>query len=217
MIDFSRYNIPGQDGTTESGKRLLNFVWYCNYPEDSAELRDLMTDVDGKEHRNTVPAGKVQPGIWEKQKEYAAQILPLPFVNIISKTTQPFIQRITDAPQAPKASCFGGKLLIAGDALSPFRPHIASSTNQAALNALLLEKYLKGDISLEERDAQCLDYATATSAKSVAWGTWNQHGNYDSFVAVVRCLKTLLVVWTRTRIRAWNTTSAAPMGKAKTW
>ena len=196
-----RYNIPGERGALEPGQRILNFVWYCNYPENSQELRDLMTDVDGNHHRNTVLAGKVQPHIWEKQKAYAASILPLPFSNIISKVSQPLVQCITDMEQAPKASYFGGKLVIAGDALSQFRPHIASSTNQAALNALLLQKNLNGEISAEERDIRCLDYATATSAKSLAWGTINQHGKFASLVAVAICVKSLAVIWVRTKIR----------------
>lgn len=160
-----------------------------------------MTDVDGNQHRNTVLAGKVQPHLWEKQKAYAASVLPAPFVNVISKVSQPFVQRITDMEQASKASFFGGKLFIAGDALSQFRPHIASSTNQAALNALLLEKYLLGEISAEEREVQCLDYAKATSTKSVAWGTINQHGKLASFVAIAICVQALAMIWVRTKLR----------------
>ena len=160
-----------------------------------------MTDVDGNQHRNTVLAGKVQPHLWEKQKVYAASVLPAPFINVISKVSQPFVQRITDMEQASKASFFGGKLFIAGDALSQFRPHIASSTNQAALNALLLEKYLLGEISAEEREVQCLDYATATSTKSVAWGTINQHGKFASLVAIATCVQALAMIWVRTKLR----------------
>jgi hydroxymethylglutaryl-CoA reductase len=45
--------------------------------------------------------------------------------------------------------CFDGKLLLVGDALAQFRPHVGSSTNQAALDALLLEKVLKGEMGLK--------------------------------------------------------------------
>ena len=180
---------------------MVNFVWYCNYPENSQEIQDLMTDVDGNKHHNTVTAGKVQPSIWERQKAYAASVLPPPFVNVILRTKEPFVQRITDVEQASKVTFFDGKLIIAGDALSHFRPHIASSTNQAALNALLLDEYIKGQISAEERDVRCLDYATATRMKSVAWGTINQFGRFASFVAVTMCLKALAIIWIRSKLR----------------
>ncbi|KAJ8606321.1 hypothetical protein MRB53_041072 [Persea americana] len=32
------YTIAGENGSTEAGKRLLNFVWYANFPEGSPEL-----------------------------------------------------------------------------------------------------------------------------------------------------------------------------------
>jgi 2-polyprenyl-6-methoxyphenol hydroxylase-like FAD-dependent oxidoreductase len=128
-----------------------------------------MTDIDGRMHRSTLPIGKMNPAVWEKQKILAAKSLPPPYVELITKTTQPFITLVTDIA-SPKASFFDGKLLLVGDALVPFRPHVACSTNQAALDALLLEKMLKGEIPLTEWERQALDYAELTRLRSITWG-----------------------------------------------
>ena len=55
---------------------------------------------------------------------------------------------------SPRAVFFNGKLLLVGDALAQFRPHVGSSTNQAALDALLLEKVFKGEIGLDQWEEQ---------------------------------------------------------------
>lgn len=49
-VQILAYTIPGANGTVEPGRRLLNWVWYCNYEEESPEHVELMTDRDGKRH-----------------------------------------------------------------------------------------------------------------------------------------------------------------------
>ncbi len=143
--------------------------------EGSPEFAKIMTDNEGHHHRITVPIGKVREYPWSAQKAYAQRILPAPFAELIAKTKEPFIQAITDV-DIMRPCHFGGKVLIVGDALSTFRPHVGSSTNQAALNALLLEKAMKGEMTLEQWEQQCMDYARVTSLTSVAWGNKNQFG-----------------------------------------
>ena len=171
----SRYTIPGENGTIKPGERLLNYVWYCNYPEDSRELAAAMTDVDGKRHNNTLPIGKMSSTVWNKQKAIATEKLPPPFVELIHKTIQPFITVVRDIA-SPQAAFYDGRLLLVGDALTPFRPHVACSTNQAALNALLLEKLLRGEINLAQWKRQVLGYAHVTRLRSITWGSWYQVG-----------------------------------------
>lgn len=170
-----RYTIPGENGALEPGKRLLNYVWYQNYDEDSEELAAAMTDVTGKKHRNTLPIGKMNPKVWDKQKALATATLPAPFAELINKTTQPFITMVTDIA-SPRASFHDGRLLLVGDALVPFRPHVACSTNQAAWNALLLEKLLSGETTLEQWERQVMGYAHLTRLRSITWGSWYQVG-----------------------------------------
>jgi hypothetical protein len=54
------YTIAGENGNTEPGNRLLNFVWYANFPEGSDELERIMTDKDGRRRRVTIPPGMIR-------------------------------------------------------------------------------------------------------------------------------------------------------------
>ncbi|KAL8831712.1 MAG: hypothetical protein Q9170_005174 [Blastenia crenularia] len=150
------YTIPGENGSLGAGKRLLNYVWYTNIPADSPELKEAMTDSTGQQHHHTLPIGKMSRDVWEKQRNLAHRILPPPFAELVDKTTQPFISAISDI-DVSQAVHFGGKLLFVGDALMPFRPHVACSTNQAALNATLVEKLLAREIDLATYERQVLD------------------------------------------------------------
>ncbi|KAI4169679.1 MAG: hypothetical protein LQ343_005501 [Gyalolechia ehrenbergii] len=135
------YLIPGKNGSLKPGERLLNYVWYCNYAKDSVELRNLMTDTEGHCHRITMPMDKMRPEVCAQHKLNADRLLPSAFAEVVRATSQPFVQCITEA-SAPKAVFFDGHLFLAGDAFCTFRPHVASSTNQAALHALLLRRTL---------------------------------------------------------------------------
>lgn len=146
-----------------------------------------MTDVDGHRHRNTLPIGKIRDEVWSKQKVYASQILPPPFAELVNKTTQPFISSIADI-EVSQPSYFDGKVLLVGDALCAFRPHVACSTNQAALNALLVEKMLRGDISLAAWERQVTAYAHLTRLRSITWGSWYQFGYVAFFFSEARFL-----------------------------
>ena len=181
---------------------MLNWVWYCDYADNSQMLDDVMTDNEGHLHRNTVLAGKVRSELWEKQRAYATSILPAPLATLVTTTEEPFVQRILNTSQAPEASYFNGKVLIVGDAFSHFRPHIAESTNQAALNALLLGQSLTGEISHTERDIKCIDFATVTRAKSIFWGELNQHGKIAALIPALAFLGSLASVWIYSKCRA---------------
>ncbi|MCJ1314544.1 hypothetical protein MMC25_008226 [Agyrium rufum] len=171
------YTIPGKNGTLEVGQRLINFVWYCNYPEDSESYNELMTDSDGQKHRITLPAGKIRSEVWEKQKQFARDTLPPQFAEIVTDCQQPFIQAIGDVPPSENVF-FGGKVLMIGDAFSGFRPHAAASTNQAALDSLLLGEKLEGKISLEEWKQKTFEYAAETQKHSVSIGDLSQYGEH---------------------------------------
>ncbi|KAH8727985.1 hypothetical protein GQ44DRAFT_824334 [Phaeosphaeriaceae sp. PMI808] len=144
QIQILAHTIPGKHGTLEPSKRLLNWVWYVNYKEDSPEHVDLMADKEGKRHHTTLPTGGIT---------FAKEILPPQFAELVAKTEVPFIQAITDVI-APSAALKGGRVLLIGDALSGFRPHTAMSTGQAAMNASKLAGVL-GEI-IEGQDTKLL-------------------------------------------------------------
>jgi 2-polyprenyl-6-methoxyphenol hydroxylase-like FAD-dependent oxidoreductase len=172
---FFRYTIPGEDGNTSEGHRQLNWVWYQVCLENSQEYVDVMTDIDGHRHRTTLPPGKIDPRNWEKQKALALTTLPKPFAEMVQKTQKPFISAINDRDLA-QPSFFDGKLLLVGDSLATFRPHVAPSTNQAALNALLLERLMKGEIDAAEWEAQACAFAEFTTVRSQLWSAYYMSG-----------------------------------------
>ncbi|KAE8452946.1 hypothetical protein EG329_012133 [Mollisiaceae sp. DMI_Dod_QoI] len=175
-IQILSYLIPGENGSLEPGKRLINWVWYCNYPPDSREYKDLMTDSEGKSHHTTMPAGKIQEKLWTQQKEHAKDVLPTPFSELVCATKLPFVQAITDV-LSPQASFFDGRLLLVGDAVAGFRPHTAASTSQAAYHALLLEQKMKGEISCEQMIDEMMNYAGHLSAAGQSMGNRSQFGD----------------------------------------
>lgn len=168
--------IPGKDGSLKVGRRYLNWVWYCNYDAASPEFSELMTDVKGHKHRFTVPASMVQPRVWIRQKALAESILPKLFSEIVAKTSDPFVHIITDVI-APNSSLMNSKVLLVGDAMAGFRPHVGSSTAQAALHALLVEKWMVGEISLEEMEKQVMKYARHKSQLGIELGNQCQFGH----------------------------------------
>lgn len=176
-VQILAYTIPGPNGALEPRRRLINWVWYTNYPEDSREYADLMTDSKGNRHRNTLPIGSMRAEIWQQQRAYAERILPPQFAEIVTKTQQPFIQAITDVV-SPRNAFFDGKVLLIGDALAGFRPHTAASTSQAAFDALKLQELMTGKMSREGWERETMDYARQVQERGVALGERSQFGRH---------------------------------------
>lgn len=171
------YLIPGRNGVLGKGQRLFNWVWYCNYEDGSEDLDELMTDVHGKRHPITLPVGGMKPEVWEKQKGHAKDVLPPQYAEAVGKTTQPFVQAITDH-LSHKNRFMDGKVLLVGDALAGFRPHTAASTSQAAFDALTLGLCLRGEIDQREYDERVLGYAKKLQEHGVMLGERSQFGRH---------------------------------------
>lgn len=169
------YVMPGENGSLKTGERLLNWVWYFNCPEGSQDLKENMTDVDGHRHRNTLPVGKMRPEVWAKLKAHAAGVLEPSFLELINKTTEPFISTVRDCA-SPLASFFDGRLLLVGEALTLMRPHTGMSFSHAAVNCLLLQKVFEGEISLADWEREVLRYAEKTRLLSMVLGNYFQCG-----------------------------------------
>ena len=157
----NRYAIPGRAGEVEQGHRLRNWVWYSMHPFDSPSYKEVMTANDGHQHRVTVPIGKVPEELWRRQKTRAVDVLDPFSAELVSKTTEPFIQALTDVI-APQATFLAGKVFLVGDALATFRPMTGQSTNQAARNAMDMREWLEGRMTLEEWERGSLQYARET-------------------------------------------------------
>ncbi|KAL9014636.1 MAG: hypothetical protein Q9173_000713 [Seirophora scorigena] len=209
------YLIPGKNGSLKSGERLLNYVWYCNYAANSPELRNLVTDIEGHYHRVTMPRGEMRPEVCARQIVHADKNLPAAFAELVRMTKEPFVQCITEV-SALQAVFFGGHLLLAGDALCTFRPHVGSSTSQAALHALLLRRTVPlaivpskpqnttslgpsktGRLTMQAYESQVLRYAKITSLNSVAWGNKNQFSVWVFLGSAFWLALAYMEVWAR--------------------
>ena len=180
---FARYNIPGHDGSLEEGKRLLNFVWYTNH--EVSDLTELMTDVDGFEHRISIPAGKVRPELWAQQQKIARILFIPPYLEVIEKIASPFVHLVTDFC-TPQASFVNGKVLLVGDASALLRPHVAFSTNQAAFQCMMVEKLVKGETTLKQWDWQITRFTYVHWCKSIAFGESYQRPWTSSMLPTLR-------------------------------
>ena len=157
-------------------------------------LADVLTDVDGHQHRYSLPSGKMRKEVWSKQKAIAEKLLPPPFLELIEKIQQPFVTVISDTT-ASKASFFDGKVLFVGDALTLFRPHIALGSDQAAFDCIQLKKVLQGDITLSEWEARVLKYARLNRLRAVTWGAYFQAGWLSYFKSEMIFRSELLLQW----------------------
>lgn len=115
------------------GKRFINYVWFDDCPAGSKNLKENLTDAEGHTHRNTLPMGKMAPAVWQKQKDYAAQVMTPCFLELVNKTSLPFVSTVRDR-SSPRASCLHGKVLFVGEALTLLRPYTGMSFNHSAIN-----------------------------------------------------------------------------------
>ncbi|KAI0904093.1 hypothetical protein F4823DRAFT_616200 [Ustulina deusta] len=173
-VQILTYLIPGKDGTVEPGKRLINFVYYTNFPEGSEELEEIMTDRNGRRRAITMPPGMTDPRAWERQRTLARERLPPQFAEIVCGTNKPFVQAVTDV-LSPEHEYWGGRVILIGDALAGFRPHTVASTSQAAFDAMIFADYIDGKVSREEWKRQTLGFARYIQKRGMDMGEHSQH------------------------------------------
>ena len=133
------YLIPGEHGELDEGSRRLNWVWYWN-TDESGELPDILRDRDGRAHRSSVPAGKVQQQHITTLQHRAEQHLPAVLAQLVRSTPEPFIQVIYDL-RTPAMS--KGSIAILGDSACVVRPHTAAGTSKASGDAVSLAQHLQ--------------------------------------------------------------------------
>lgn len=173
-VQILTYLIPGKNGTVEPGKRLINFVYYTNFPAGSPELEEIMTDRNGRRRAITMPPGMTDPKAWEKQRALARERLPPQFAEIVCGTRKPFVQAVTDV-LSPEHEYWGGRVVLIGDALAGFRPHTVASTSQAAFDAMVFADYVAGKVSRAEWKRQTLGFARFVQKRGVEMGEHSQH------------------------------------------
>jgi 2-polyprenyl-6-methoxyphenol hydroxylase-like FAD-dependent oxidoreductase len=143
------YIIPSDDGKFSPGERLVNWVWYYNVADNSSHMKEIFTATTGRQHNNTVAQGLVDPAVWHRVRDAGVARMAAPFAELIGKTEAPFVTKVNDA-LCTKARYMNDRVLLVGDALATFRPHVALATEQAANHCLSLEKAMRGEMSMNE-------------------------------------------------------------------
>lgn len=145
------YPIPGPDGSTAAGERLLNFVWYRNYAA-GPELDALMTDRDGVLRERTLPPGAATDANVGEARAFATAHLAPAIAELVEATEHPFVQAIYDL-EVPQMAF--GRTCLLGDAAFVLRPHIAAGTAKACADAWALSEAIRA----EEQIGSCVTCA----------------------------------------------------------
>lgn len=132
------YAIPNARGNTMPPERVINFVWYRNYPEDGS-FEDLMTDSAGQRRAGTMPPGEVRAKHIDELHRTASAVLAPQLAEIVTACRAPMIQAVFDV-SSPRM-VFGRSCLI-GDAATTLRPHVAAGQAKACADAWALRDAL---------------------------------------------------------------------------
>jgi 2-polyprenyl-6-methoxyphenol hydroxylase-like FAD-dependent oxidoreductase len=149
------YLIPGADGATEPGRRLLTWVFFVQVAAE--DLDGLLLDADGRQQSGSVAFGKVRPEVSDEFRQKVATALPPAVLEIIDASPAYSIQAIysTILPTYHR-----NRVCVVGDAGSVLPPFSASGVLKAVGNASSLTDTLKTATSLQEAlkswsNAQC--------------------------------------------------------------
>ena len=140
------YPIPDHEGRVTSGDRLINFVWYCNYPSGK-EFNFLMTDKNDLLREVSIPPGFVSEQNVEQVKSMALNCLPKLLSDLVVATIEPFVQVIYDVDIDQMAF---GRICLIGDAGIVARPHAAAGTAKAAADGWALAEALEKHEALDD-------------------------------------------------------------------
>jgi 2,6-dihydroxypyridine 3-monooxygenase len=139
------YAIPNHDGSTSPGRRLINFVWYRNYPAGPSFAR-VMTDTRGELRSSTVPPGAVRSDHLEELHRTADEVLAPVLADVVHRADEILIQAIFDL-ECPRMTF--GRVCLIGDAAFVARPHLAAGQAKACADAWALADALadhEGDV-----------------------------------------------------------------------
>lgn len=195
------YLVPGTDGSSRPGRRLVNWGAYIALPAE--ELTSFMIDRSGDALVGSIPPGRMQLDREHELKELLTAALPDFHANVVAQTAGTSVQLIhtTRMPAYHR-----GHMLLAGDAGSIAPPFTGSGVFKGLYNvgALIdaLERHHDLDLALEAWDASQVrladgllalgdqledamiwntpDLATADAASTKAW--WSAAVAYPSYL-----------------------------------
>ena len=157
--------VPGPDGSIEAGRRLVNWGLYLRVTE--IERAELLIGKDGSLHGGTLPPGAMAPSREANLKQWARDVLPEYYAEIVDKSPRTFVQPIYECvvPAYRK-----GRICLAGDAGALARPHTGTGVLKGITDAITLARALKEDALLDEALARWSEERTASGNELVALG-----------------------------------------------
>lgn len=143
---FLGYPVAGPDNDTRGGHQRYNVVWYR--PADEAtELRELLTDAQGKLHDISIPPTLIGHDAIVKMRAAAERLLAWQLRDIVRLIDEPLLQPVYDL-ESPRIAF--GRVAIVGDAACVARPHVAAGVAKAADDAHALANALGQTANVEE-------------------------------------------------------------------
>ncbi|MGH8951370.1 MAG: FAD-dependent monooxygenase [Acidimicrobiia bacterium] len=134
------YAIPDHEGRSDPPHRVINFVWYRNYPT-GGPFEDLMRGEDGVQRSGTMPPGSIRAEHVSEMRSTAEQVLAPSLLEVVMGCDQPLIQAVFDL-ESPKMAF--GRVCLIGDAAIGLRPHVAAGQAKACADGWALRDALAG-------------------------------------------------------------------------
>lgn len=125
------YAIPDHEGRATPPHRVINFVWYRNYPR-GGPFEDLMRDRDGLQRAGTMPPGLIREEHLAEMRSTAREVLAPTLLEVVLGCDQPLIQAVFDL-ESPRMAF--DRVCLIGDAAIGLRPHVAAGQAKACADA----------------------------------------------------------------------------------
>ena len=132
------YAIPDHEGRSSPPHRVINFVWYRNYPT-GGRFEDLMLDRDGSQRLATMPPGTIRQHHLTEMRSTAEQVLAPTLLEVVMGCEEPLIQAVFDL-ESPRMAF--GRICLIGDAAFGLRPHVAAGQAKACADSWALRDAL---------------------------------------------------------------------------
>lgn len=157
-------------------------------------MTQMFTDIHGTYHRNTVPAGLVNPEVWAHHRDTAVSTMGAPFAELVQNTESPFLTRVNDA-KCPQTSMWcGGRVVLVGDAFNAVRPHMGLATDHAAWQCLAVGRTWQGSMPEDEYHRDLLFKSRYLWLISRVIGVYGQ-GSWFAFLRSAFSFAAFLVRW----------------------
>lgn len=139
------YFVPGEGGSTDVGKRWVN--WACYLPVAAEALPDFLVDRNGQRQEHSLPPGSMRIAEEDRLKGVMADHLPSYFADIIAASVDTFVQPIFSVAVPAYAR---GRMALLGDAGAVAPPFTGSGVFKAMMNAVELATALAERSSVDE-------------------------------------------------------------------